>query len=592
MSDDALDSGNETSLMVIDQDAKTRPYKPAAGGLGALTSVYREAKDTTGLLDAAKRLLKMNQADGFDCPGCAWPDPDASKRSRFEFCENGAKAVLAEGTKRRVSPDFFIQYAQQDLLDKSDYWLERQGRLTHPMVLRPGEQNYTPISWDDAFALVAAHLNALDNPNQAVFYTSGRTSNEAAFLYQLFVRMFGTNNLPDCSNMCHESSGRGLSETIGIGKGTVSLEDIETSKCVLIIGQNPGTNHPRMLASLEQTKKNGGRIISVNPLRERGLEHFAHPQKPLALLGQKTALSDLYLQVRINGDVAFLKGLMKVVLELEREQPGKILDTEFIESQTVGFEAFRDTLEQVTWAEIEEQSGLCQADIRAAGEMYAAADSAIVCWAMGLTQHKNGVANVQEVVNLLLLRGNLGRPGAGVCPVRGHSNVQGDRTVGIVERPSTALLDRLQQVFEFEPPREHGFDVVEAIHAMHEGRASVFFAMGGNFVAATPDTAYTMEALAKCSLTVQVSTKLNRSHVVTGKTALILPCLGRSERDVQANGAQFVTCENSMGIVTRSQGHSGRESRFDERTGDCCSTRRSDFGQPRRCRVARPRARL
>ena len=556
MSDDALDSGNETSLMVIDQDAKTRPYKPAAGGLGALTSVYREAKDTTGLLDAAKRLLKMNQADGFDCPGCAWPDPDASKRSRFEFCENGAKAVLAEGTKRRVSPDFFIQYAQQDLLDKSDYWLERQGRLTHPMVLRPGEQNYTPISWDDAFALVAAHLNALDNPNQAVFYTSGRTSNEAAFLYQLFVRMFGTNNLPDCSNMCHESSGRGLSETIGIGKGTVSLEDIETSKCVLIIGQNPGTNHPRMLASLEQTKKNGGRIISVNPLRERGLEHFAHPQKPLALLGQKTALSDLYLQVRINGDVAFLKGLMKVVLELEREQPGKILDTEFIESQTVGFEAFRDTLEQVTWAEIEEQSGLCQADIRAAGEMYAAADSAIVCWAMGLTQHKNGVANVQEVVNLLLLRGNLGRPGAGVCPVRGHSNVQGDRTVGIVERPSTALLDRLQQVFEFEPPREHGFDVVEAIHAMHEGRASVFFAMGGNFVAATPDTAYTMEALAKCSLTVQVSTKLNRSHVVTGKTALILPCLGRSERDVQANGAQFVTCENSMGIVTRSQGHS------------------------------------
>ncbi|MGC6419221.1 MAG: FdhF/YdeP family oxidoreductase [Bradymonadia bacterium] len=556
LSDDSLDGVNTKSLVVIDQDAKTRPYKPAAGGLGALTSVYREAKDTTGLLDAAKRLLKMNQADGFDCPGCAWPDPDAGQRSRFEFCENGAKAVLAEGTKRRVSPDFFAEYAQNDLLDKSDYWLERQGRLTHPMVLRPGEQNYVPISWDDAFTLVADHLNALENPNQAVFYTSGRTSNEAAFLYQLFVRMFGTNNLPDCSNMCHESSGRGLSETIGIGKGTVSLEDIETSQCVIIIGQNPGTNHPRMLASLEKTKKNGGRIIAVNPLRERGLEHFAHPQKPLALLGQKTALSDLYLQVRINGDVAFLKGMMKVVLELERENPGTVLDREFIETRTIDYGAFRDALEQVTWTEIEEQSGLSRAEIQAAGEMYAAADSAIVCWAMGLTQHKNGVANVQEVVNLLLLKGNLGRPGAGVCPVRGHSNVQGDRTVGIVERPSAALLDRLQQVFKFEPPRDHGFDVVESIHAMHDGRASVFFAMGGNFVAATPDTAYTMAALANCELTVQVSTKLNRSHVVTGKTALILPCLGRSERDLQDGGAQFVTCENSMGIVTRSQGHS------------------------------------
>ncbi|MBV71529.1 MAG: hypothetical protein CMH52_09265 [Myxococcales bacterium] len=554
MSTDSKKEGQSKALVKVDPTAKTRAYRPAAGGMGALLSVYRETKNTTGLIDAAKLLLAVNQADGFDCPGCAWPDPDAAHRSRFEFCENGAKAVLAEATKRRVDGDFFKKWSVAELRQKSDYWLEQQGRLTQPMILRTGASHYEPIEWTEAFDFIAAQLNALQSPDEAIFYTSGRTSNEAAFLYQLFVRMFGTNNLPDCSNMCHESSGRGLSETIGIGKGTVSLRDLETSDCIFVIGQNPGTNHPRMLSALEIAKKNGATIISVNPLRERGLERFAHPQRPLALLGNSTALSDQYLQVRINGDVALLKGVMKHILARENAQPGTILDRPFIEQHTHGFDDFCHALEEIEWSKIVEQSGLDRSQIEAAANAYCEASSAIVCWAMGLTQHKNSVANIQEVVNLLLLRGNFGKPGAGACPVRGHSNVQGDRTVGIVERPSQKLLDGLAQTFSFEPPREHGFDVVESIHAMHDGRASIFFGMGGNFVAATPDTDYTERALEKCQLTVQVSTKLNRSHLVVGQHALILPCLGRTEVDLQATGPQFVTCENSMSIVTKSQG--------------------------------------
>ncbi|MEE2755706.1 MAG: FdhF/YdeP family oxidoreductase [Myxococcota bacterium] len=554
MSQDSKTTNKSTALVEVDPTAKTRVYRPAAGGMGALLSVYRETKNTTGLIDAAKLLLAVNQPDGFDCPGCAWPDPDATHRSRFEFCENGAKAVLAEGTKRRVDADFFRKWSVTELQNKSDYWLEQQGRLTQPMVIRTGATHYEPIEWTEAFSLIADKLNALDSPDEAIFYTSGRTSNEAAFLYQLFVRMFGTNNLPDCSNMCHESSGRGLSETIGIGKGTVSLTDLETSKCIFVIGQNPGTNHPRMLSALEIAKKNGATIISVNPLRERGLERFAHPQRPLALLGNSTALSDQYLQVRINGDVAFLKGVMKHMLAREKSAPGTVLDHDFIEEHTHGFAEFCHGLDRVDWPEIVRQSGLDRSQIEAAANAYIDAPSAIVCWAMGLTQHKNSVANVQEVVNLLLLKGNVGKPGAGACPVRGHSNVQGDRTVGIVERPSQKLLDGLAQTFTFEPPRAHGFDVVESIHAMHDGRASIFFGMGGNFVAATPDTDYTARALENCQLTVQVSTKLNRSHLVHGQNALILPCLGRTEVDLQATGPQFVSCENSMSIVTKSQG--------------------------------------
>jgi len=548
------DDHKKLPAKTVSEGLETRPYRPAAGGMGALTSVFREAWRHTGILQSAKLLTQMNQSKGFDCPGCAWPDPPAEERSAFEFCENGAKAVIAEGTRHRVDPGFFAQWSVEDLLRQPDHWLEAQGRLTHPMIRHPGASHYTPISWDDAFSCIGQTLNELDSPNEAIFYTSGRTSNEAAFLYQAFVRNFGTNNMPDCSNMCHESSGRGLGATIGIGKGTVSLQDFDEAETIFVIGQNPGTNHPRMLTALERAKHRGSRIVSINPIRERGLEEFAHPQNPAALLGRSTTLSELYLQVRINGDVALLKGMMKVMMEREYDVPGSVLDHDFIETHTAGFEAFQDALATIEWDDIIEQSGLSRQDIEAAAKIYCEAKTAIICWAMGLTQHKNGVGNIQEVVNLLLLRGNIGKPGAGACPVRGHSNVQGDRTMGIVERPSEAFLDKLHQAMGFDVPHEHGVDTVEAIHAMNEGHGKVFFAMGGNFVAATPDTHYTEKAVAQCDLTVQVSTKLNRSHLIAGNTAIILPCLGRSEIDQQADGPQFVSCENSMGIVTRSEG--------------------------------------
>ena len=540
----------------LKEGLKRRPYRSAAGGLGAVTSVVREAARHTGLVKASRLLAAINQPSGFDCPGCAWPDPPAGERTAFEFCENGAKAAIAEGTKKRVTPEFFSQWSIAQLLNQSDHWLEAQGRLTHPMVLRPGGTHYEALSWEEAFDLIGTELRQLKDPNEAIFYTSGRTSNEAAFLYQAFVRSFGTNNLPDCSNMCHESSGFGLGAAVGIGKGTVTLDDFEKAEAIFVIGQNPGTNHPRMLSALEKSKHKGCRIVSVNPIRERGLEAFGHPQKVTALLGASTSISDLYLQVRINGDVALLKGIMKGVLERESLAPGTVIDSSFIEEHTQGFEAFREALEQVSWPEIIEQSGLSRDDIEAAATIYCEAKSVIICWAMGLTQHKNGVANVQEVVNLLLLRGNIGRPGAGACPVRGHSNVQGDRTMGIVERPSRALIDRLHEVMSIPPVYEHGLDTVGAIEAMAQGKASIFIGMGGNFVAATPDSHYTEAALRRCRLSVQVSTKLNRSHLVAGESAVILPCLGRSELDIQAGGPQFVSCENSMGIVSRSEGRS------------------------------------
>ena len=555
MASKSSEEENLLPVQAVTEGLTTKPYTSAAGGMGALTSVFREANRHCGLIQTTKLLLKMNQSDGFDCPGCAWPDPPAEERTSFEFCENGAKAIIAEGTKHRVGPEFFARWSVDALLKQSDHWLEAQGRLTHPMIKRPGDSHYTPIEWNDAFATIGQSLNDLDSPNEAIFYTSGRTSNEAAFLYQAFVRNFGTNNMPDCSNMCHESSGRGLGSTIGIGKGTVTLQDFDQAEAIFVIGQNPGTNHPRMLTALERAKHRGSRIVSVNPIRERGLEEFAHPQNPAALLGRSTTLSELYLQVRINGDIALLKGIMKIMMEREYDVPGSVLDHEFIDAHTVGLDAFQAALAQVEWSEIVEQSGLSRDEIEAAADIYCSANSVIVCWAMGLTQHKNGVGNIQEVVNLLLLRGNLGKPGAGACPVRGHSNVQGDRTMGIVERPSKDFLETLQREMGFEVPHEHGVDTVEAIHAMAEGKGKIFFAMGGNFVAATPDTIYTEKAVKKCDLTVQVSTKLNRSHLVAGKTAIILPCLGRSEVDMQQGEPQFVSCENSMGIVTRSEGH-------------------------------------
>lgn len=530
-----------------------KPPSKVAGGIPSVISAVKSAWTKMGPVRGARTLLKLNQTDGFDCPGCAWPEP-SGERSHAEFCETGAKHVADEATTKRVTPEFFARWSVADLSRKSDYWLGKQGRITHPMVLCREGTHYEPIGWDEAFLLTAAELNSLNSPDEAVFYTSGRTSNEAAFLYQLFVRQFGTNNLPDCSNMCHESSGSALSEAIGVGKGTVTLEDFDLAQAIFVIGQNPGTNHPRMLSALQRAKRNGCKLVHINPLPEAGMTRFKHPQETLGWLGRGTALADLFLQVRINGDVGLLKGIMKEVLAAEERSPGRVLDHDFIGKHTTGFDEFAAALRKVRWGDIIEQCGIRKTRLEDAARIFIQSERTIFCWAMGLTQHKNAVANIQEIVNLMLLRGQIGKPGAGLCPVRGHSNVQGDRTMGIWERPKEGFLDKLAIEFNFEPPRKHGFDTVKSIQAMHEGSAGVFFALGGNFLSATPDTEYTAEALRRCRLTVQVSTKLNRGHLITGERALILPCLGRTEVDTQAAGPQFVTTENSMAIVQASRG--------------------------------------
>ena len=530
-----------------------KPMSKAAGGIPAILSSLKHAWQEMGAGRSLQVLSQVNQKEGFDCPGCAWPEPD-EERSFAEFCENGAKHIADEATIKRVTPEFFQEWSVADLSHKSDYWLGKQGRLAHPMLLRRGRTHYEPVSWPEAFALIAGELNALSSPDEAIFYTSGRTSNEAAFLYQLFVRQFGTNNLPDCSNMCHESSGSALTESIGVGKGTVTLHDFKLAQAIFVIGQNPGTNHPRMLTALQAAKRNGCQLVHINPLPEAGMTRFKHPQEVSGWVGEGTPLADLFLQVRVNGDVALLKGIMKKMLEEEERHPGQVLDHRFIQEQTAGFDSFARALGQVSWDDIIEQSGISREQIRQAAEIMIRSERTVFCWAMGLTQHKNGVANVQEIVNLLLLRGQIGKPGAGVCPVRGHSNVQGDRTMGIWERPREAFLNSLAEEFNFEPPRHYGYDTVESIKAMHAGKAKVFIAVGGNFLSATPDTEYTAEALRRCCLTVQVSTKLNRAHLITGEQALILPCLGRTEIDMQATGPQFVSTENSMGIVQASRG--------------------------------------
>ena len=527
--------------------------KTYAAGVPAVISSFKHALGEAGPIRGTRLLLQLNQFDGYDCPGCAWPDPD-SERAVAEFCENGAKAVAEEGTKERVGPEFFARHSVAELSERSDFWLGKQGRLTHPMVLKKGATHYQPISWDEAFAMLGRELNALSSPDEAVFYTSGRTSNEAAFLYQLFVREFGTNNLPDCSNMCHESSGAGLSETIGIGKGTVTLDDFARAQVVMVIGQNPGTNHPRMLTALQQAKRAGAKIVAVNPLPEAGLLRFKNPQEILSSLGKGTPLADLFLQVRINGDVALLQGLGKAILEEERKRPGKVVDQSFVEGRTENYRAYTENLTAVSWEEIAAGAGVSEEQIRAAADLFIGAERIIVCWAMGLTQHENAVDNIREVVNVLLLRGAIGKPGAGVCPVRGHSNVQGDRTMGIYEKPTAKFLDALDKATGIRAPRAHGFDVVDTIHALHDGRAKVFLAMGGNFLSATPDTEYTAAAVRRARLTAHVSTKLNRAHLVAGAEALILPCLGRTERDLQRAGEQFVSTENSMGVVQMSRG--------------------------------------
>lgn len=531
----------------------TESSKAAAGGLGALLSTAQRIARDRAPVTAARSLMHVNQPDGFDCPGCAWPEPRGP--SRLEFCENGAKAVAFEATGKRAGPDFFAAHRVAELRAATDHWLEGRGRLTHPMRYDRATDTYRAVSWDEAFGVVGAALDRLADPNEAIFYTSGRTSNEAAFLYQLLGRRLGTNNFPDCSNMCHESSGVGLAEAIGIGKGTVTLEDFGLADAILVIGQNPGTNHPRMLTELQEARRRGARIVSLNPLRERALVQFAHPKHPWELLsGRGTPISTHYLQVVVGGDLAALTGIAKAVLAAEVDAPGAVLDQAFIDAHTSGFEDYRATVESTSWERIEGESGLHRSDLEEVARVYVEADSVIACWAMGLTQQRHAVATIQQITNLLLLRGNLGRPGAGACPVRGHSNVQGDRTVGITEKPAPDFLERLGEEFSFAPPAEHGYDTVGAIEAMAEGRARVFVAMGGNFVAATPDTDYTARALEQCDLTVHVSTKLNRSHTVVGHGALILPCLGRTELDVQASGPQRVTVEDSMSVVHASHG--------------------------------------
>jgi molybdopterin-dependent oxidoreductase alpha subunit len=525
-----------------------------------MVQTTRFAVREMGVARGVKTLLNVNKKDGFDCQSCAWPSPD-DHRQVAEFCENGAKAIADEATTKRLTREFFRQHSLADLRAQTDLWLGQQGRLTQPMVKRARASHYEPISWDDAFQLIATKLNALPSADAAAFYTSGRTSNEAAFLYQLFVRQFGTNNLPDCSNMCHESSGAAMNETLGIGKGCVKLEDFDHADAIFIIGQNPGTNHPRMLSSLKQAKENGAKIVSINPLPEVGNFRFKNPQdlkNPLraagVFFGGGVKLNDLWLPLRINGDVAVLKGMMKEMLAEEEKRPGAVFDREFIRDYTAGFDDFVADLRETSWDDILVSSGLTRDQIRAGAEIAMLSKRIICCWAMGLTQHRNAVATIQEIVNFLLLGGNIGRRGSGPCPVRGHSNVQGDRTMGIWERMNDRFLDKLGAEFGFDPPREHGTDTVETIKQMHEGRIRVFVGMGGNFLSATPDTEFTAKALQRCRLTAHVSIKLNRSHLITGETALILPCLGRTEIDRQANGEQFVTVEDSMGIINPSRG--------------------------------------
>ena len=532
------------------------PPKTEAAGVRAVLVSLRRSLAEMGPVRTAAAWLRLNQRDGFDCPGCAWPEEQGGRKFA-EFCENGAKAVAEEATRRVVTPEFFARHSVAELAAKPEYWLSQQGRLTHPMVLRPGDEHYRPIDWDGedgAYALIAEHLRALAGPDEAVFYTSGRTSNETAFLYQLMVRSFGTNNLPDCSNMCHESSGTALIESIGIGKGSVTVDDLEHADLIVIAGQNPGTNHPRMLSVLEKAKSNGARIIAVNPLPEAGLIRFKDPQKVRGVIGHGIPIADEFVQIRLGGDMALFKGLGRLLVEADDRAPGTVIDREFVTAHCHGFDDYVRDVRQVDLEEVLAATGIEESQLRRVTDMVAASHRTIVCWAMGITQHTHAVATIAEMTNVLLLRGMIGKPGAGVCPVRGHSNVQGDRTMGIWEQAPESFLAALDARFGITSPRKHGYDTVEAIRAMRDGRASVFVGMGGNFASATPDTEVTEAALRTCALTVQVSTKLNRSHLVHGRTALILPTLGRTDRDVYNGIKQVVSVEDSMSMVHLSRG--------------------------------------
>lgn len=531
----------------------TAPRKHEAAGVRAVLVSMQRGLEQMGAVRTAAALSRLNQRHGFDCPGCAWPEEHGG-RKLAEFCENGAKAVAEEATKRTVTPEFFAKHGVAELSARPEYWLSQQGRLAHPMVLRPGEHHYQPISWDGAYQLIAEQLNALESPDRAVFYTSGRTSNEAAFCYQLLVRSFGTNNLPDCSNMCHESSGSALTESIGIGKGSVTVDDVEHADLIVIAGQNPGTNHPRMLSVLEKAKANGAKIIAVNPLPEAGLIRFKDSQKVHGVVGHGVQIADEFVQIRIGGDMALFAGLGRLLLEADDRAPGTVIDRAFVGAHCAGFDEYRRRTLEVDVDTVLAASGIERQQLERVAAMLMASQRTVVCWAMGLTQHTHAVATIGEATNLLLLRGMIGKPGAGVCPVRGHSNVQGDRTMGIWEKMPEQFLAALDHEFGITSPRKHGYDTVAAIRAMRDGHAAVFIGMGGNFASATPDTTVTEAALRSCALTVQISTKLNRSHLVHGNTALILPTLGRTDRDIRGGRKQVVSVEDSMSMVHLSRG--------------------------------------
>jgi len=535
-------------------DLKLTKVENRAAGVPAVIAAFSDLFEEGVPIRGTRALFKMNQMGGFDCPSCAWPDPDDDRSSLGEYCENGAKALAEEATTKKVTAEFFQYNSVYDLAKLDDFRIGRMGRLTEPMYMPKNGTHYQPISWDEAFKKIAEHLNALDSPDEAAFYTSGRTSNEASFVYQLFAKEYGTNNMPDCSNMCHETSGTALLPTIGIGKGTVTLNDFYDTDVIVIVGQNPGTNAPRMMSALEKGKKNGAKIIAINPLPEAGLMGFRNPQEISGVIGRGGKLADLYLPVKINGDMALLKAIEFLLLDFERKSPGEVFDQQFITDKTVGYDGFIRQFDNYKLEELAAASGVSLAAIYEAAQMLAFKKRIIFCWGMGLTQQPNGVDMIREIVNLLLLKGSIGKPGAGVCPVRGHSNVQGNRTMLINEKPTNEQLDRIRDVFGFEPPREHGYDVVRAIKAMHEGKVKVLFCMGGNFLSATPDTTYTARALRKLNLTVCVSTKLNRSHLVHGQEALILPTFSRSDIDMMNGKPQFVSTENSMGVVQSSKG--------------------------------------
>ena len=544
------------------REAEAGKRYTVAAGIPAVVQTMKFGLVEMGVTRSVRSLLAVNQEDGFDCQSCAWPSPDTGRKIA-EFCENGAKAVADELTRRRIRPKFFERFSIEELLKRSDHWLNARGRLTHPMIRRQGSTHYQPIEWADAFALIGSELRALARPDEAIFYTSGKTCNEAAFLFQLFARQLGTNNLPDCSNMCHESSGTALTEAIGIGKGTVTLDDFDQCDTILILGNNPGTNHPRMLTSLEAAKRNGAAIVAINPMPETGLMRMINPNpqdypNPFrfvgALLGSGSALSDLHVPVRVNGDAALLQGIIKSLLDRERSAPGTILDRSFIEQQTTGFAGFEAGVDATSWEEITRGSGIDRAMIEKTADIVARAKRMIVVWCLGLTQHPNGVDNVLQVINLLLMGGHIGRPGAGACCVRGHSNVQGDRTMGVWERPREPFLAALDAEFGIRAPRRSGYDAVESVHAMHDRSAKVFFAISGNLLQAASDTQYATEAFSGCRLAVHVSTKLHRGHLLAGQQSLIFPCLGRAERNLRAGENQLSTVEDSMGIVNPSRG--------------------------------------